>query len=224
MELQQLLARMKEEHARSAAAIEALDRQAADSSRRLDTQRETIARMGEEVTQIQSKTLQSAGAARQISEVRPACSRLPPVVRTTLAVTPSPLSDAHAIPRMRSQALEAERAETAALDAEAARLEADFVAATSELDILQQASSGASTETLDDLTSMRGAWRKRCRTGQANIVALACSLSILELEAEPPFGSTPSKRACAGALRTGHEPSGLEQPTGRAPVLGVAAC
>jgi len=189
MELQQLLARMKEEHARSAAAIEALDRQAADSSRRLDTQRETIARMGEEVTQIQSKTLQSAGAARQISE-----------------------------------ALEAERAETAALDAEAARLEADFVAATSELDILQQASSGASTETLDDLTSMRGAWRKRCRTGQANIVALACSLSILELEAEPPFGSTPSKRACAGALRTGHEPSGLEQPTGRAPVLGVAAC
>ena len=69
--LLQLLSRMKEEHARSAAAIEALDRSAAESSRRLEHQRETIDRMGEDVNQIVAKTLQSAGSARQVSEVRP---------------------------------------------------------------------------------------------------------------------------------------------------------
>ena len=68
--LVQLLARMKDEHTRSTAAIEALDRSAVESGRRIADQRDMMARMGEEVEQVQFKTVQSAGSARQVSEVR----------------------------------------------------------------------------------------------------------------------------------------------------------
>ena len=63
------------------------------------------------------------------------------------------------------QVLEAERAESSALDDEVLRLEDDLSAVTSELDVLQQASSGVSTDALDILAALRCDWRKRCRSG-----------------------------------------------------------
>jgi hypothetical protein len=94
------------------------------------------------------------------------------------------------------QVLEAERAESSALDDEVLRLEDDLSAVTSELDALQQASSGVSTDAIDILAALRCDWRKRCRSGYANVVALACSLSVLELEADAPRDE-PRKRMCA---------------------------
>ncbi len=111
-------------------------------------------------------------------------------------------ASAHGFPL---QVLEAERAESSALDGEIARLEEDLAAVTSELDAVQQASSGASTDALNSLASLRCEWRKRCRSGYANVVALACSLSVLELEADTP-GEEPRKRTCS-VVRTCHDQS-----------------
>lgn len=169
--LVQLLARMKDEHTRSTAAIEALDRSAVESGRRIADQRDMMARMGEEVEQVQFKTVQSAGSARQVSEI-----------------------------------LEAERAECAALDAESARLEAELAAATAELDAMQQASLSASIESFEGLAPLRCDWRKRCRNGYSSVVALACSLAVLEVEADS-VGDERGKRPCSAMRRGCHEPS-----------------
>ena len=82
------------------------------------------------------------------------------------------------------QVIEAEGFENAALDEEARRLEEELAASTTELEAMQRASS--STDTLDDLSSMRCAWRKRCRAGYSQVLSLACSLAVLEVEAELP--------------------------------------
>lgn len=158
-DLMQLLAQMKEEHERNTAAIEALDRQAAAGKSALSEQREQIGRMEAEVEDIYQKNLQSAGSARQVSEV-----------------------------------LGAERIESAALESETARLDAELAASTAELEALQQASSEAALETYDSLTVDQRLWRKRCRAGYSNVLALACSLAVLEVETTTD--SCP-KRACA---------------------------
>jgi len=142
------------------------------------------------------------------------CQRCEPILIATIpnacrrTLRPNnPLEDvAHSHVGLPRQILEAERAECAALDAESARLEAELAAATAELDAMQQASLSASIESFEGLAPLRCDWRKRCRNGYSSVVALACSLAVLEVEADS-VGDERGKRPCSAMRRGCHEPS-----------------
>ena len=95
--------------------------------------------------------------------------------------------------RQLSEVLEAERAEAAALDAEAARLELDLAASTADFETMQVQSTEASFGTLRSLSELRCAWRKRNRDGYSLMVGRACALSALEAEVEPDSGASQAR-------------------------------
>ena len=90
--------------------------------------------------------------------------------------------------RQLDEVLDAERAESAALQAEIMRLDEELNASLCTLEELQTQNAESSFEMLATLDKLRCAWKKRCRTHHSKVMSLACSLAVLEMDAQegPP--------------------------------------
>jgi chromosome segregation ATPase len=95
--------------------------------------------------------------------------------------------------RQLDEVLDAERAESAALQAEIRRLDEELNASLCTLEELQMQSTESSFEMLATLDTLRCAWKKRCRSNHSKVVSLACTLAVLEMDAE----EGPPKRTCS---------------------------
>ena len=82
-----------------------------------------------------------------------------------------------------AEALESERAEESSLEQEATKLEAGLSASNASLEVLQMRACEHAAETVQRLVMLHDEWRQHHCATRARVCALACSLAILEKEA-----------------------------------------
>lgn len=223
MEIDELLARMSAEHERHSAAIAALEDRAVKQQARIAQQLDPLDPADGNDKLYSAATAHEAAhamwSAPQADEVcghTPVCSR-----------APSSHAPFHSLCKICPRSLQLLVGEEAALNAELPMIEAEHALLEAERTALRfdgamtHAYASTRAYNLEPPCRELSMWRKRCRGGYSNMLALACTLSALELDADPP-ADVPHKRG-RGAVHPAERSWGAHS-VGNLGNQGLAAC